>query len=632
MYATDLNAASKPKRKGLFRRFVLPTAFFGGVFYGAGIYASFQNEWVHDVFTETVPLAEDLVEYFEEYNLEKIGDVSKRAVEVTGGVITSAKNTLGFNDSTPQSLHVDQPTTEMKRDNSEESKSKAEANIEKMKAKTEAAVQRAQEIAAASENQVTKTAQKLDSAASTKANEALQALQANLPSSTTLSASTPKSASPSSPESLLVYPGSIPIGHEPPPGYTGAVPRPRDPSTTAAPLPPSLPLLAPSVREFSSSEPILGELASTIDNLAGFLRDNPEVAVRGKTDSGDDPPKVLANAEMELKHLGHRLEKIKTEERAYLERSLESQAKGYSKLLLDAERDLHQRLDKQEDDWKEAFESERQKLVKFYKTKLEKELESQQALIEERLKQEVISKGLEMQRKWMRQIKSQVEQEREGRLSRLVELESCIKELGRATLDHELYLDQNVRVHKLWNGLRALSRVFEFSFKRPFIEEVHALKAINKPIELSNDSDADLISTALSSLPAQTVASGVETLPSLTIWFKESVAPRVQSVTFFPDQGGFISYLVSYFLSNFLFEKRASGYEVQGNDVMAVLTRVEGLLNGRDLDGATRELNALKGWPKVLARDWLEAARRHLEVKQAVELIETEARLQSLLL
>lgn len=631
LYAANLSAPT-PKRKGVVRKFVLPTAVFGGVFYGAGIYASFQNEWVNDFFTQNVPLGEELVNYFEEYNLEKIGDVSKRAVEATGGVISSAKNTLGLTET--QALHASpsQSTTSVKGEEKETLKSKTESNIEKMKAKTEAAVQRGQELAAAGADRINKSSQKLESTAKGKAEQVKQSLKSNASSASESSPLTSASATTSSTGSLPIYPGSIPIGHEAPPGYIGSAPRPRDPSTTAAPPPPSLPLLAPSIRGFSGSEPVLGQLASTIDNLAGFLRDNPDLVVRGKTQSGDDAPRVLASAENELKNLGNRLEKIKVQERQHLESSLDTQAKKYSKLLLDAERDLHQRLDKQEDDWKDAFEAERQKLVKFYNAKLEKELETQQELINERLKQEVISKGLELQRKWTRQIKSQVEQEREGRLSKLVELESCIKELGRATLDNEEYLDQNRRVHKLWNGLRAISRVFEYSFKRPFTEEVLALKAVNNTAMPATQPTSDVISTALSTLPPQAIESGVETLPNLTIWFKESVAPRVQSVAFFPDHGGFLAYFASYFLSHFLIMNKQSGYQIEGDDVMTVLTRVESLLNGKDLDGATRELNALKGWPKVLARDWLEAARRHLEVKQAIELIETEARLQSLLL
>ena len=42
-------------------------------------------------------------------------------------------------------------------------------------------------------------------------------------------------------------------------------------------------------------------------------------------------------------------------------------------------------------------------------------------------------------------------------------------------------------------------------------------------------------------------------------------------------------------------------------------------MNEKDLDSATRELNQLNGTAKVLLSDWLEAARRRLEVLQALQ-------------
>ncbi|KAI5984163.1 mitochondrial inner membrane protein Mitofilin, partial [Pisolithus albus] len=56
-----------------------------------------------------------------------------------------------------------------------------------------------------------------------------------------------------------------------------------------------------------------------------------------------------------------------------------------------------------------------------------------------------------------------------------------------------------------------------------------------------------------------------------------------------------------------------------GNDVLSVLARAEYYLNEKDVDNAARELNQLTGTAKVLLHDWLEAARRRLEVQQALE-------------
>ena len=70
---------------------------------------------------------------------------------------------------------------------------------------------------------------------------------------------------------------------------------------------------------------------------------------------------------------------------------------------------------------------------------------------------------------------------------------------------------------------------------------------------------------------------------------------------------------------------------VEGNDVLSVISRAEYYLNEKDLDSAARELNQLKGAPRTLLSDWLEAARRRLEVLQALEVIQAEATRASLL-
>ncbi|KAK9730446.1 MICOS complex subunit mic60, partial [Basidiobolus ranarum] len=53
-------------------------------------------------------------------------------------------------------------------------------------------------------------------------------------------------------------------------------------------------------------------------------------------------------------------------------------------------------------------------------------------------------------------------------------------------------------------------------------------------------------------------------------------------------------------------------------------------LRENDLETAAREFNQLKGWPKNIAKDWIASARTHLEVKQALEVIEYQAQLASL--
>ena len=229
-----------------------------------------------------------------------------------------------------------------------------------------------------------------------------------------------------------------------------------------------------------------------------------------------------------------------------------------------------------------------------------------------RLKEEVIAQGIELQRRWIREIKVRVEEERGGRLAKLDELAANLKKLERVTLDNSSYLDENIRIHRLWSALRALNDVVEAPVRKPFRDELRVLRHVAVAKE-----DAVVI-FALEALEATDVPDvGVEPFADLASWFLSSVAPRVTSVALVPDQNaGVLSHLASHLFSSFRFKREGL---VKGSDVLSVLARAEYYMNEKDLDNAARELNQLQGTAKILLLDWLEAARRRLEVLQALE-------------
>jgi len=139
-----------------------------------------------------------------------------------------------------------------------------------------------------------------------------------------------------------------------------------------------------------------------------------------------------------------------------------------------------------------------------------------------------------------------------------------------------------------------------------------------------------LISAALDSLESSEVPDvGVEPYTDLATWFTTTVYPRVVGVALVPDENaGVLEHLASSILSNFRFKRQGL---VEGSDVLSTLARAEYYVGEKDLDGAARELNQLKGTAKVLLTDWLEAARKRLEVEQALEVVNTQATLASLL-
>lgn len=175
-----------------------------------------------------------------------------------------------------------------------------------------------------------------------------------------------------------------------------------------------------------------------------------------------------------------------------------------------------------------------------------------------------------------------------------------------------MYLDENLRLHALWSALRALHAAIDSPVRRPFREELRVLRHV------AAAKDDPVISAVLDTLESTDVPDiGVEPLAALSSWYTTSVVPQVRRVALVPEQNaGLLSYLASYVLTSLQFTREGN---VEGSDVLSALSRAAYHMNEKDLDTAARELNQLRGVPKDLLADWLAAARRRLEVLQAIK-------------
>ncbi|TFK49926.1 hypothetical protein OE88DRAFT_1736231 [Heliocybe sulcata] len=633
--ATEAEAAPQPpipkKKKGIVRRLVFYSTTAAATFYIGSVFVAFKNERYYDLFSERVPFGASFIEYAEDHDwdsltVQQIIDSGKGWVDsLQKRVSGAAKEAEQRVEKARETVTADKAKAVIQstRDVAETRiKSVAESLKTSVKKSEEKVAQGSRSAAAAAKHQALQFSSEVEELVR-KAEAALAGKPVeSLPESTT----TPNQPGVSPPDNVpssgatTIYEAPLPLGFEPPPGFSRPPP-PKRPEPTrepeAKPAPPPLPLVAPAVAELQVSEPIITHLASTIDDLASYLNANPTAANEARD--------VLDNAKTDLTQLVSHMEKIKEQERTQLEAKLDEQTREYSLKLLEMEMEAQDKLDNQEQGFKQWFEQERQKFVKAYREKLETELQTQSELINERLKEEVIAQGIELQRRWIRDIKVRVEQERGGRLAKLDTLAANLKQLERVALDNTAYLDENLRVHALWSALRAVNHVLESPVRKPFREELRVLRHVAAAKE------DDVITTALDIIErTDTPDVGVEPLADLVTWFTTSVAPRVTSVALVPDQNtpGLLAHLASHFLSNFTFKRTGL---VQGDDVLSVLARAEYYLNEKDLDSAAREVNQLKGTPKILVQDWLAAARRRLEVQQALEVAGTEATLASLL-
>ncbi|KAH9052923.1 mitochondrial inner membrane protein Mitofilin [Lactarius deliciosus] len=624
---TDTTATSSvtpPKKSSYFlTKVIVYTAAATTTFYVGGAFLAFNNPSYHSFYQQHIPLAPSVLQYGEDHGWDSLTviDVIVNAYDGVSGAYAFVRKQLGYSVEEPSTKvpSKPKPTTE-NREN--EAKTRVQRAVDRLKTDIKVEAKKAHDqgvkAAAIARHQAIQFTEGVEELV-LEAEAALMGKPFKKSPPVEATTTTPDQATPVALESLQnpapknVYNVPLPLGHEPPPGFTRpAPPKPPKPLAPGEPLP----LVAPAVEELRSSEPVLTHLAQTIDSLASFLNANPAAANKARG--------VLDVAKNDLSGLAHSFERLREEERSKLEQSLDEQTREYTLKLLELELQAQDKLESQETDFRSFYEEEKARFASAYREKLEQELRTQSGIINERLKEEVIAQGIELQRRWIREIKVRIEEERGGRLAKLDELAANLKRLERVALDNSTYLDENLRIHALWSALRAVHGAVDAPTRRPFRDELRVLR------HAAATRDDAVAGAALDALDAGSAPDvGVEPLADLASWFATSVAPAVSRVALVPDEGaGVLAHVASHVLSAFTFRRQGL---VPGDDVLSVLARAEYYLNEKDLENATRELNQLHGTAKTLLKDWLDAARRRLEVQQALEVVHAHATLSSLL-
>ncbi|KAJ7227454.1 mitochondrial inner membrane protein Mitofilin [Mycena pura] len=591
------SAVVPKKKRRVVRTILLSTTALAGTFYVGSAFAAFKNETYYEFFSEQVPLGYSMLEYAESRNWDtatvaSVIESAKKSVESAQRYVTNKINGAPGTADGAQKAVKDTKDAAVKA--VQEAKDRANAAAARIKTSITKETAGATAVAKHQSEQLSRGVGEL-------VREAEEALAKAAGSATTTEAADKGESSPTDAAGHSIYNAPLPIGHEPPHGYA----RPPPPKPPPAAQPAQLPRLSPAVSSLTASEPIIAHLAGAIDDLSTYVASNPTATSQAAS--------VLEAAKADLTALVTRIEKVREDERSELEAKLDDQAREYTVKLMELEMEAQDKLDGQEQEFRRYFDEHRAQLTQNYREKLENELQTQTDLINERLKEEVIAQGIELQRRWIREIKVHVEEERGGRLAKMEELSANLKRLERVAVDNSIYLDENLRIHALWSALRALSSsALSSPVRKPFRDELRIVRHI------SAARDDPVAAAVLEALEGTDVPDiGVEPLADLATWFTREVAPKVAHVALVPDQdAGLLSHLVSRVFASLQFRRHGL---VGGDDVLSVLARAEHYLNEKELDSAARELNQLKGTAKLLLHDWLEAARRRLEVQQALE-------------
>jgi mitofilin len=363
----------------------------------------------------------------------------------------------------------------------------------------------------------------------------------------------------------------------------------------------------------AASEAVVQDVVKIVNDIITVI--NADSAHDGKYNS------ALDKAKSELGRVVSDINLMK----ANLQKDSEEKVKAAHAEFDAAAKELVQRLDlqmqAQEAHWKDEYENERERLSQTYKDRLRSELDAAQKVYEQKIKNELLEQSIHLQKSFTANVRDRVEAEREGRLGKLNELSSSVHELEKLTAEWNSVVDANLKTQHLVVAVEAVKSALETqATPKPFVTELAALKEIA--------ADDPVVSAAIASINPAAYQRGVPSSALLIDRFRR-VASEVRKAALLPEDAGVASHIASLAMSKVLFKK--SGLAV-GQDVEAVLARTEVLLEEGDLDAAAREMNGLQGWAKVLSKDWLSECRRVLEVRQALDVIATEARLNSLLI
>ncbi|KAJ2731793.1 hypothetical protein IW152_004283 [Coemansia sp. BCRC 34962] len=250
----------------------------------------------------------------------------------------------------------------------------------------------------------------------------------------------------------------------------------------------------------------------------------------------------------------------------------------------------------------------------------DRQLGAAAAAMDERIANELGSQRDLLERRFNRYVRARVDEERGGRLAHLGRVEAQMRQLNQMAQESGDLIRRSRAVSTLSVAISALkSAAMESRAQTPFASELSALAG-------AATTDFPATRAAIAAIPLATAEHGILSQVELEDRF-ETVRKEIRSVSLVPENGNLGSQVLSATLSKVMFEKEGL---VEGEDVEAVLSRTGFYLRQHNLDQAARELNQLGGWPKKLAEDWISAARRRLEVEQAISVAESEEMLAKL--
>ncbi|CAH0721099.1 unnamed protein product, partial [Brenthis ino] len=257
------------------------------------------------------------------------------------------------------------------------------------------------------------------------------------------------------------------------------------------------------------------------------------------------------------------------------------------------------------------------------KDQLKKQFEIQQEVMQEKLAR----KEMEVLGKFSRSVSEQVEQERVAFKKELAAMAGKLKAIEQTLKSRTKAEAEARRSQSLWAAAEALHAATRCESSEAKLEkEIKALEIAGK--------DDKLVQTVLNGIPQEVREKGILTEKTLRERFDRLEKTAVKVALIGRDGASLPVYFLSWLQSKLLFQKFAEipkdeldnqPTDFTALDTFDIIQRARYHMDHGNLASALRYINLLQGAPRAAAKAWSDAARRHLEIKQAAEAVMAHA-------
>lgn len=314
-----------------------------------------------------------------------------------------------------------------------------------------------------------------------------------------------------------------------------------------------------------------------------------------------------ANIDRALKKLSKELEKaVESEKRQELEAAKLQLLQQFEKDLNNAKVEFEQKFDSQ----------------------LQYSLKANEQALLAKHKNELAMLSIKQVQEFNKIISDKVENERNGKLKNLEDLNESVGKISESLSKVESTLMKAECI----NQLTRLVSSIKFKLNLDQTPSVDLKKDLNrlqtlveilpgKPNKCSSNGP-QLIDVVLSELTTLLSKQNSQILSNEQLynrWFL--LQDKIRETSLLPPNAGFLGHISAKFFSSLLFSKSGVSPE---NDIDSIIARVSENIRINKLDKAVEEVVQLQGWSRLEADDWLKAARAKLEFATLIDVVDHE--------